>query len=123
MFHCDQCGKAFKTSRGLEQHRIKFHEAPRVENVTMHECGYCPFKSKWKHSRDRHEEEYCKEKEKQMKGPDNALSKDEAVQWFSESNCTKTTFNSILENISLKWGSNFLQKGVKVRKSHFGFIL
>ena len=57
-----------------------------------------------------------------MQGPDNALSKDEAVKWYAEANTTKTAFNSILKNISLQWGSHFLQKGVKVRKVNFGFF-
>ena len=136
-FQCDQCGKAIKTSRGLQQHRIKFHKVPsyrsgdkscgdksylRVENVTLHECGYCQYKSKRRYNRDKHEEEFCKEKKKQMQGPDNALSKDEAVKWYAEANTTKTAFNSILKNISLQWGSHFLQKGVKVRKVNFGFF-
>ena len=91
-----------------------FHEAPRVENVTLHECGYCPYKSKNKYSRDRHEREYCRERERQMQGPVDALTKDEALKWYGELNCTKTTFNSMMEFIKLKWGEHFLEKGVKV---------
>ena len=35
MFQCDQCDKTTKTSHGLRSHKLKFHEAPRIENKTL----------------------------------------------------------------------------------------
>ena len=35
MFRCDQCDKTTKTSHGLRSHKLKFHEAPRIENKTL----------------------------------------------------------------------------------------
>jgi len=68
-FQCDQCEKYTKSSRGLTKHRIVC-EALSEKNVTMHECNYCPYKSKNRYSRNRHMKKYCAERKKQMQGPD-----------------------------------------------------
>ena len=34
-FQCDQCGETTKTARGLNSHKIKFHQAPSVENKVV----------------------------------------------------------------------------------------
>ena len=112
-FQCDQCGEATKTAKGLHSHKMKFHQAPSVENKTSFECGYCNFQSKRKWNRDQHEKN-CQEKARQKHVPVEPLTREEAVEWFGDLNLTKEDFELILEKIRRKWGKHFLQKGVKV---------
>ena len=114
LYQCDQCEAATKTPKGIKSHKIKFHEAPSVENKTLFECGYCNFKSKRKHSRDIHEKDWCQEKLRQQQGPVEPLYKEDVLEWFGDLNITKEAMESILEKISRKWGKHFLEKGVKV---------
>ena len=71
----------------------------------------------------KHEREHCRERKRQMQGPVDSLTAEGAVSWYGELNVTKTTFNSMLDLMSLKMGPNFLQKGVKVRNEFIRFIL
>ena len=115
-FQCDQCEKTTRTSHGLRSHKAKFHEAPSIENKTLFECGYCDYQSKKKVNINRHEQK-CKEKLRQMQGPVDPLTKEEARRWFADTNMTQTDFNSIIGKIAQKW-PHFLEDGVKVSMNH-----
>ena len=120
MFQFDQCDKTTKTSHGLRSHKLKFHEAPRIENKTLLECGYCNYQSKRKDHINRHEET-CKEKLRQMQGPVEPLTKEELMSWFSDTNMTQSDFNSIMGKIGKRFGPHFLKDGVKVSINIFLF--
>ena len=97
-FQCDQCGVTTKTARGLNSHKIKFHQALSVENKTVFDCAYCNYQSKRKWDRDRHEEK-CREKARLRQNPVEPLTSAEAIDWFGDLNISKEDFQSILEKI------------------------
>ena len=104
-FVCDDCGEILTSLNKLDKHKSKVH------TVKYYECKDCDFKSTRKWLRNRHQELNCRATKNKLIP---SLSKDEAIQLFSDCNITKAAFNKILRHIKRKWGRQALAKNCTV---------
>ena len=104
-FVCEECGESLTTLQKLDKHKSQEHP------VKYNECDECDFKSRKKWLRNRHQEMHCAVKKNKLIP---ALTKEEAIQLFSDCDITKAAFNKILRHIRRKWGRHALAKNCSV---------